>query len=403
MELTQMEQMLRWLDEVRKQDKLLLLSLQERLAQQQELIAAQAREIEGLRQQLALLEDDIKRTDAYPEMISRNAQEAQAKYEELRDMIRRERGETERVRQADVQMLNERIIELDNRIRPYARYEEQLKAREAGEMRLQSQYQQIAAEMSELSKRIDERAQSLIYIEEQRRADARRITALEGAIPPLQQSIKELERKQAYLEDTLRKMPARIEEALQIAKSYEPRIEELRVADFQREQRMKQYADQAEQVKAEVARLIEQTQRYALLYNQNKQALESLEAFETRLEKRQAEVAEMQRLMEERLKRQWEEWQANLARDWQKWTLAEEDRWRRRDLEEQRTQTKFAELDKLNEFFYKSIVDLWEEMRNSWDRWMKAVQEAGRLNNESLTQHARDARRFAEEEHKELL
>ncbi len=403
MELTQMEQMLRWLDEERKQDKLLIIALQEQLAQQREVITAQARELEALRHQLANVESDVRRTDTYPEMITRLAQETQAKIEELRDQMRRERTDAERVRQSDVQMLNEQIIELDNRIHQMTPYGEMLKMREAGEMRLQSQYQQLAATVSELSKRIEERAQTLVYIEEQRRADARRITALEGALPPLSQSIKELERKQALLEDNLRKLPPRIEEVLQVAKSYEPRIEELRVADFQREQRMKQYADQAEQVKAEVARLVEQTQRYALLYNQNKQALGSLEAFEARLEKRQAEVAEMQRLTEERLKRQWEEWQAELARDWQKWMLAEEDRWRRRDLEEQRIQNKFAELDELNEFFYHNVVDLWDELRNTWDRWLKAVQEAGRSNNESITQRGRDARRFAEEKHKELL
>ncbi len=403
MELTQMEQMLRWLDEERKQDKLLIAALQERLEQQQELILAQARTLEALQQQINGLELELHRTDTYPEMLSRQAQETQGKIEELRDMIRREHSESERIRQSDVQMITDRLVELEARLRVLPRYEEQLKAREAGEARLQGQYQQINATVSDLSKRLEERAQTLVYIEEQRRADTRRITVLEGALPPLGQSIKELERKQTQMEDTLRKLPGRIDEVLQIAKSYEPRIEELRVADFQREQRMKQYADQAEQVKAEVARLVEQTQKYALLYNQNKQALESLESFETRLEKRQAEVAEMQRLTEERFKRQWEEWQANLARDWQKWTLAEEDRWRRRDLEEQRTQARFAELDQMNEFFYRNIADLWDELRASWERWIKGAQETARATSESLTQHAREVRRFAEEENKELL
>ncbi len=58
-------------------------------------------------------------------------------------------------------------------------------------------------------------------------------------------------------------------------------------------------------MEGEVQRLVEQTQKYALLYNQNKQALDSLVAFEERLEKRQNEIAEMQRLTEERLLRQW--------------------------------------------------------------------------------------------------
>ncbi len=63
-----------------------------------------------------------------------------------------------------------------------------------------------------------------------------------------------------------------MDEAIEIAKSYDPRIEALRVADFQREQRVKKYLEQAEVVEGEVQRLVEQTQKYALLYNQNKQS-----------------------------------------------------------------------------------------------------------------------------------
>ena len=98
-------------------------------------------------------------------------------------------------------------------------------------------------------------------------------------------------------------------------------------------------------------KLVEQTQKYALLYNQNKQALDGLQAFQSRLEKRQNEIAEMQRLTEERLRRQWEEWQTVFARDWQKRMVNDEDRWRRQDITNQSTTERFTELEEQEELF----------------------------------------------------
>ena len=283
------------------------------------------------------------------------------------------------------------------------RYEEPLKAREAGEQRLQGQIQVVANELADLTKRTDDRLQPIVYLEEQRRADTRRVTVVEGEFPPIRKSIDEMVARQARLEDSIRKIPARVEEAVQIAKSYNPLIEELRVADFQREQRVKQYIDQAARVNQEVVRLVEQTQKYALLYNQNKQALDALEAFRVRLEKRQNEIAEMQRLAEERLKRQWEEWQTTFARDWQQRNVAGEDRWRRQDLANQKVTEHFATVDEQTELAYREIVAIWEEMRAAVDRWGKAMQEVVAPNQEVPTQRLKVLRRYAEEKHKELL
>jgi DNA repair exonuclease SbcCD ATPase subunit len=307
------------------------------------------------------------------------------------------------MRRIEVETLSELITDLDQKVRLVLRYDESLKAREAGEQRLQGQLQTLSNSLADLTKRTDDRLQSIVYLEEQRRADTRRVSGLEGELPGLRKGIDELGLKHVRLEDSIRKLPARVEEAIQIAKSYDPRIEELRVADFQREQRAKQYVEQADQVNVEVTRLVEQTQKYALLYNQNKQALDGLDAFQSRLEKRQNEIAEMQRLTEERLRRQWEEWQVTFARDWQKRQVTEEDRWRRQDLANQKSVERIADIDEQIEVHYREIVALWDEVRTAIERWGNAVREAVVENEAVPSQHLKDLRRYAEEKHKELL
>lgn len=403
MEITQLEQMIRWLDEERKRDRAQLAALQEQIEQQMQTIQGQAAEIKGLRQELATLQADVRRTDDYPVMLEAAQRELVSTLEALRAQVRRERLEAEQVRRAEIEGLSETLADLDKRMRPLLRYDEQLQARAAGEQRLQTQLQALSNALADLSKQVEDRQQAIVYLEEQRRADTRRLSGLEGELPSLRQRINELVSRQARLEDALRKLPAQVNEAIEIAKSYEPRIEELRVADFQREQRVKRYLDQAEVVQAEVERLVEQTQRYALLYNENRQALDSLTAFEERLEKRQNEIAEMQRLAEERLLRQWEEWQAAFTRDWQKRTVAEEDRWRRQDLANERIQEHLVDVDEQLALYYHEIVALWQELTAAAERWLEAVRDVVQPREGITSDHLRDLRRYAEEKHKELL
>lgn len=403
MEPSQVEQMLRWLDEERKRDKLQISALQERLEQQLQTIEGQSVDLERMHHDLVELRTQIRRNEELPAMIEKAYRDLNHTLEEFKLATRRERQESEQMRRAEMESVNEQLTEIDQKIRPLMRLDEPLKAREAGEQRLQGQLQTVANSIADLTKRTDDRLQSIVYLEEQRRADTRRVGALEGEMPPLRKSLDELAIKLTHLEDSIRKIPTRVDEAVQIAKSYDPRIEELRVADFQREQRVKQFIDQAERVNAEVIRLVEQTQKYALLYNQNKQSLDALDAFQGRIEKRQNEIAEMQRITEERLRRQWEEWQATFARDWQKRQVSEEDRWRRQDLATQKSTEHMATLDEQVELYYREIVALWEEVRAAVERWGKAIQEVVGPNQEVPSQRLKDLRRFAEEKHKELL
>jgi chromosome segregation ATPase len=403
MEVSQLEQMIRWLDEERKRDKAMLATLQEKIEQQTQLIQSQSTEINNIQQTITGLQTDLRRTDDYPAIIEKTNRDLTGAVDNLRAQVRRERLESEQVRRGEIETLNDLVADFDKKIRPYARYEEQLAARAAAEQRLQGQVQVISNDLADLSKRTEDRLQSIVYLEEQRRADARRIITVEGDLPPLRKGIDDLAAKLTRLEDNLRKIPSRVDEAIEIAHSYEPRIEELRISDFQREQKVKQYLDQAEKVDAEVVNLVAQTQKYALLYNQNKQALDGLQAFQTRLEKRQNEIAEMQRLTEERLRRQWEEWQTTFARDWQKRMVSEEDRWRRQDLTNSNSLEHFTELDQQDELFLLELIALWEEMLASSTRLGLAIQEVIRGDQNVPDEHTRELRRLAEEKHKQLL
>ena len=232
----------------------------------------------------------VRRTDDYPSMIETTQRDLGGQVDALKAQIRRERLESDQNRRAEIELLNDMIADLEKRIRPTLRYEEQLEARAAGEQRLQGQMQTLSSSVSDFTRRTDDRLQSIVYLEEQRRADTRRVGEVEGELPGLRQRADELAARMIRLEDSIRKLPAQVDEAIEIASRTSRGSRSCRVSDFQREQRVKKYMEQAAQVNEEVQRLVEQTQRYALLYNQNRQALDGLTAFEERLERRQNEI-----------------------------------------------------------------------------------------------------------------
>jgi hypothetical protein len=121
------------------------------------------------------------------------------------------------------------------------------------------------------------------------------------------------------------------------------------------------------------------------------------------LESRQNEIAEMQRLTEERLLRQWEEWQASFARDWQKRTVAEEDRWRRQDISNQKDVERLAALDEQATLNFREIVALWESVLARIDSWSEAVQDVARASQATPDEHLKELRRLAEEKHTQLI
>ncbi len=403
MELSQIEQMVRWLDEERKKEKAALTALQGLVEQQNHTIEAQAREIKELRQQLGMLETDIRRTDDYPALVEKAQRDLRADLDEMRNQLQRELAESSQMWRTSLEALQQEVIALDRRVKAIPRLEEAVRARLEGEQRLQSRLQQLAAAFDDFTKRTEDRLQAIVYLEEQRRADLRRITTLESDVSSLRQEVGQIPTRLARLEEGLRKATSRTEEVMKIVKSYDPKIEALRVADFQREQRVKKYLDQAAQVDQELARLVKETQKYTLLFNQNQQALAALEDFRARLETRQNEMLEILRLNEERMKRQWEEWQESFSRDWQRRLIAEEDRWRRQELANQQMEQTLGELNEDAKLYYEEIMALWKELQESMRRWEKAVQGLTRDNTTVSQQHLKTLRQHGETRHKELL
>jgi DNA repair exonuclease SbcCD ATPase subunit len=375
LELTQALQTIKWLDEERRKDKATIATLQEQMQGLDRQLAQQGAQIQEMQTALAGAQSVLSQVTEFRRFVSSYRDELVLQMDQREETRRKEQIESDRLRRMEYEALTSNLNRLEKELSVLSRWEEDMSAFRAETRRLNEAFQRMDVSLGDLGQRSDDRVQAVTYLEEQRRTDNRRISDLEQDATELHKRIEVVNKKVPLLEDTLRKQTTRIDEAIQETKKFEKPIEELRISDFQREQKMKQYVDQAEHVAREMERIREQTQGFIQQQQLVRQAQNKLERFQARIEKRQNEVAEMQRVAEDRLKRQWEEWQDKQDKQQKKRDVITEERWREQgrtnDVHLKRLDALRSEADQ-----HRAQLDtLWELRRSDTTSLLKSAQE----------------------------
>lgn len=374
MDLTQISQMVKWLDEERRKDKAAIAALQERLETQEE-------QFSRIDEQLASLKETLASYKVLPGRIAKFTDSLERLQLELTNMIssrdeqhRKEHREMERSRQLEIGALRDEISRVAGEIRPIPRLEERIGVVAAENSRINETVQRLNGVVTDQGKRFEDRLQAVVYLEEQRRADHQRIVEMEKIWPEIHKRVETVAAKLPLLEDALPKLKSRLEEGLKPIKEFETVVEELRVADFRRNQEVKKWAGQAAEVREEIARVREERQGFLEDYRDVQDALKQVEEFTGRLEIRQNEALERQRLTEERIKRQWEEWQTKQEKSRRNWEVGEEERWREQTRFNDRVQKEIAEFPPVLKFFERQVNAIWSIRRDEASRLLKIAQ-----------------------------
>ena len=375
MDLTQALQTLKWMDEERRKDRASIATLEERLQGQGQQLAQQAAQIQELQTALTGVQAVLSKVTEFEQMVSNFKTELVIQMDNREDTRRKEQAESERLRRIEYEGLTDTLNRLEKDMRVLPRYDEDLTTLRAENQRLSEAIQRADVVVADLSKRSDDRLKTITYLEEQRRADNRRITEMEQDVLDLRRKIDALTKKLPLLEETIQRQRVRIDAAVEETKKYEQSIEELRVSDFQREQKMRQYMDQGEQVARAMDKVRAQTQSFVEQQQELKRALSALEKFRDRIERRQDEMTERQRLADEQMQRRWEEWQAERSKERKKREVIIEERWRQ---QEQANEDRLKRLDTLraiSELHRAQLDALWESLRTDATGLLKAAQD----------------------------
>lgn len=329
MEIDQVKKQLDWLDEERRKDKLLIATLQDRIADLEERIppvTARVGEVEG---DLARVTTSLTRFEQIENNLGQLRVDLSRQIQEVEKNRAERDREIEKIRLADLESSTRAIGEVRKGQEPIPDIKKALQARVEGENRLGTEIEELSNRLNATRRSDEEYRRQIKLLDEGQRQDAKRLTDLQGEVGAIRKRIEEQRGKTDLTADSIRKVELRIGELL--AGETERRqgqvafMEKQNMAVMERDRVWREWQARFEQVESQSQNLDSQLQSLDATHRAVKRSQEAFDEISARFERRINEITEMQRLVEERFRQEWVAFKADDQKRWTNYTLAQEE------------------------------------------------------------------------------
>jgi len=365
-DINQAMKMIEWLDEERRRDRNQITQLTERLSSQQDTIDTLTRRLNGMESEQTVLQTKV---EAGPTGVDGDLMEQVRR--EVRTMLEQQEAkrltaerETERRSEIAREGIMRPVRDLTDRLSNIESQLSDLPGFQIERERTGEAVASVRQRIEDLDKKLEEPERRLAFLEEQRRQDNRRLAEIQSELPEMQKQI-----------DTVRPKVTLIEE---LALRNERKINETQTAEASRREQMQQFIDQQtlmlqqrdQQVQSltekfgeqdsAMQRNLERFESWAETHRQMKRVIDDFERIGDRLERRINEVAEMQRLSEERFRQEWNDWRSDDQKRFKQFTLANDEVWRNHDKEFERHVERVSDIEQQIPPVRDSVNRLWD-------------------------------------------
>jgi chromosome segregation ATPase len=363
MDINQAARMIEWLDEERRRDKATIATLEERLAQQQETITALNKRLGSLESDQTVMKSQFTPSGREAEMLEQLRREMQQLLEKQEAKRLTAEREAERRLELSRESLLRSIREQTERVEKLERQASELPSYQVERGRMADAVATLQQRVDDLFKKVEEPDRRLAFLEEQRRQDARRISETQSEVPEVQKQIDSIRPKLQLLEELALRTERKVQEVQNAERDRRDQIQQfidqqtlvLQQRDQQVSELMKRFGEQD----SIMQRNIERFEVWAEAYRSMKKIIDDFERIGDRLERRINEVAEMQRLSEERFRQEWNDWMADDQKRWKQFTLSNDEVWRSHDKEFDRFVQRISELEAMFPPIQDSLNRLW--------------------------------------------
>ncbi len=337
MQINQIASMIEWLDEERRRDKALIATLEGRIEQQVEFIAQMQRRVKTVEAEQSVIKQETLPAQKEHDIIDTLRQEMAQMLENAE--ARRLTAEREAERRGDLQRdsVQRSVRELAEKTDRIERQLSNISGLQSEGDRLTNAMRLLNQEMDDLSKQLEGPDRRLTFLEEQRRTDARRLSEIETELPEYKKSVDSILPKLGLIEDLTVRNERRIQDYSNVDRERREQmqqfIDQQQLMTQQRDQQMADLTKRFSVHDAELQKNIERFEIWAQAYREMKRIIDDFNRIGERLERRINEVAEMQRLSEERFRQEWDGWRDDDQKRWKQLTLSSDEVWRNHDRE----------------------------------------------------------------------
>lgn len=337
MDINQIASMIEWLDEERRRDKTTIATLEERLAQQADTIAQMQRRVNSVESDQSMMKQETLPVQKEREIMDRLRSETHQLLENAEGRRLTAERETERRIELHRENIQRSVRDLSNKTEGLEKQVAAFSGLQAEGGRLTNAIRVLNQEMDDLTKKLEAPDRRLAFLEEQRRTDARRLVEIEIELPEYKKSMDAIRPKLTLVEDLAIRNERRMQEFGHVEQERREQLQQF--IDQQQlvmQQRDQQVADLNRRFGAHDEALQKNIERFELwsqTHREMKRIIDDFNRIGDRLERRINEVAEMQRLSEERFRQEWNDWRDDDQKRWKQLTLSNDEVWRNHDKE----------------------------------------------------------------------
>ena len=335
MDTAQLAQMVTWLDEEHRRDRAEISRLQQQIESQAGDSVEQARRIQELEGRLATTIAQLGRFTQLEQQIDSVKQEFGLMLDRGDEVRMQAAREYERGRLADREALSREISEVRRELPRIGRIEEAVELRKGEVERLVDMIMEGRNQINLLVKAIEERTRQIPFLADQRTGDAKRIAQLQQETVELFKRTEAFSGRFSILEDADRRMSAEIERWRpvfgEVREEQQQFMERLRIEVVERLQVLNRWQEQIDDQQNVVSKNVEQIQSFAQTIETARRAANTISEFQETIRRDQVQVQELQRLAEERLRREMDEFQEEFDKKNRRDDLRQEHLWREQE------------------------------------------------------------------------
>jgi len=337
-----------WLDAERRKDKALLAQLEERLAGVTATLGSQSKVIQETSAQLAKFGARVQ-PQKIDELIAKQRDDT-ARAIDAMDKRRLELEEQAgRNRAIEKNRIDKTIGEFKKQIELLGDLQESMESRKAEQARQAVLLQEMRKTLDVIQKRDEERTRIIAATEEGRRQDLRRMADIQGEQQAIREKGGETSARLDALESAGRRIDGRLTElmALELERRNAMAIwqEQQTAAVVERERMWKDWEKRSADSIARMNEFLGKVDAFQELQRSMRLALDQYQTLGDRLEQKIKEMAEIQRIQEDRLRQDWTTFLADDQKRWTAQNLTWEDEWRERDRKFTKAADKIAGLE----------------------------------------------------------
>jgi uncharacterized phage infection (PIP) family protein YhgE len=367
-----------WLDTERRKDKALLAKLEERLTGLASAVESQSRMLQENSAQLTKLATRIQ-PQKIDELITKHREDT-ARALDAMDKRRLELEEQAgRTRALEKNRIEKTIGEFKKQIDLLGGMQEALEARKAEQARQAVLLQEMRKTLDTIQKRDEERTRIIAAAEEGRRQDLRRMADIQGEQQAIRDRSGENSARLDAIESAERRIDGRLAElmALELERRNAMAIwqEQQTAAVVDRERLWKDWEKRSNDSILRMNEFLGKVDAFQELQRSMRLALDQYQAVSEKLEQKIKEMAEIQRIQEDRLRQDWTTFLADDQKRWTAQNLTWEDEWRERDRKFTKAAEKLTGLEEDFEDLAESLRQVQEDDRARLEKMANTLRE----------------------------